>query len=154
MSIFASDTQQTIPIDLDPPHTVTIRKLRGGEYEQAQAEGLKRSARSWAERLQVALNTGRLAELKAEVNDPLFGLDRASVIKGGLVAWTYHDGAPPTAKEVDDLDDDAMEWCARAIMRLTKPALFIGAEAAQKETVAPAPGLREASAGAAGATAA
>jgi hypothetical protein len=149
VSIFASDTQQTIAVDQDPPHTVTIRRLRGGEYEQAKAEGLKRSARSWAERLQVVLNTGRLEELKTEVNDPLFGFDRAAVIKAGLIAWTYHDGATPTPRQIDDLDDDAMELIARAIVRLTKPALFDGPEIAQKETVAPASLARGAGAAAA-----
>lgn len=149
VSIFASDTTDTIAVERDPPHTVTIRKLRGGEFERARADGLKRSARSWAERLQTALNTGKLEALKTEVNDPLFGLDRATVIKSGLVAWTYHDGAPPTAEQIEDLDDDAMEQFARAIVRLTKPALFDGVEAAQKETVAPASRLRGAGATAA-----
>lgn len=141
MSIFASDTQETIALPMDPPHTVTIRKLRGGEYEQAQVDGLKRSARSWADQLQVAVNTGRLEDLKTKVNDPLFGFDRVAVIQAGLMAWTYDD--PPTPARIADLDDEAMEFLARAILTLTKPAVT------QKETLAPASGPRAAGAAAA-----
>jgi hypothetical protein len=145
VSIFASETERTIPFDLDPPHTITIRKLRGGEDERAKAAGISVKVRTLVkkfEALRGMLNTAIVEDLKADVADPLVAYDRASVITGGLVAWTYHDGAPPTPEQIADLDDDAMDWIARAILRLSKPAAFVGAEAAQKETVAPAPRLR------------
>lgn len=129
MSIFASRTQATIPLTLDEPHTITIRKLTGRELERAQADNMKnvvagRDGRTWSTSLRKVLanSLSSEADVKVAVADPLNGLDRFTVILAGLISWTYEE--PVSVATVDDLDDDAAEFIARAVMRLTKPALF------------------------------
>jgi len=126
MSIFASQTQQTVALPFDAPHTVTLRKLTGREVELAQAEHLRgvASGRGWAGRLQRILkNTATTdAEAGAVLADPLHGYDRLTMCRAGMLAWTYPD--PPTSERVADLDDETLESLATEILRLTKPALF------------------------------
>ena len=127
MSIFASETQATIPIPFDPPHTVTIRRLTGAEVERAQSEHLKsiingRSSRGWSRVFQRALVKGASeADAEAALRDPLNGYDRAVIVEAGLLAWSYGEVTPERRA---DLDDEALEFLAHEILRLTKPALF------------------------------
>jgi len=149
MSIFASQTQDTIPLPLDPGQTITIRKLTGREIEQAQvahASGLAIGAAwSWAERFRRTLEHGADdARVQALLADPLNGFDRQTLIRCGLIAWSYpqsikpvpaqpevpaKDGKPaiaasPAQDAIGDLDDEAMDFIARSILKLTKPWLF------------------------------
>lgn len=137
MSIFASQTQSDpIPIPLDPPHTITVRKLTGREVEAAQeahrssiASG---SARSWAATFRRMLESGASdPEVLKAIADPLLGYDRYAVVKAGLMAWSYPQ-APSAPDGVDDLDDEAVDFIATEILRLTKPALFLTPEASEQ----------------------
>ena len=60
--------------------------------------------------------------------DPLAGLDRTTIVCCGLKGWSYVDAAgaplPVTVKAIADIDDEALEFLAVEIMKLTKPALF------------------------------
>jgi hypothetical protein len=51
MSIFASESQTTIAIPFDPPHTVTIRKLSRREWmtlsQIADGDAMNRQAMQW-----------------------------------------------------------------------------------------------------------
>ncbi len=164
MSIFASQTQETFPIPWDPPHTVTVRKLTGKEVEAAQeahhgsiATG---RARSWATTFRRMLEKGASdPEVLKAIADPLTGYDRFAVIQAGLRAWTYPPRLMPPAdlkdlgvratiaaereQAIDDLDDEAADYIATVILKLTKPGLFHATEedatAAQKETDAVPP---------------
>lgn len=157
MSIFASRTQQTIALPFDEPHTVTIRRLTGREVERAQSEHLKsmvggRSARGWSGAFQrIIAGLAAPADAERALADPLSGYDRFAIVRSGLVAWSYPDPLKPdplkpavagTVDAIEDLDDDAVEFIAREILRITKPALFLTeeeAKAAQKEISAAAP---------------
>lgn len=167
MSIFASFTQVTVPIPFDPPNTITIRKLTGREVEAAQAahrDGLAGgSPRLWASTFRRALERGATdPEVLKAIADPLTGYDRFAIVRAGLVAWSYDRpvkpvpakpevkahgnalGAPAVeaSDAVEDLDDEAVDFIATEILRLTKPALFLteeDAKASQKETSAAAP---------------
>ncbi len=132
MSIFASQTQQTMPIPFAPPHTITIRKLTGREYEQAQQAAINifqmgelrpRGFSAALRKLLMKDVTTTAAEVAQALRDPLTGFDRYAVIGAGLVSWTCTDEAGKAAG-VTDLDDEAAEFIAVEIMRLTKPALF------------------------------
>lgn len=130
MSIFASQTQQTLPIPFDLPHTITIRKLTGLEVEQAQrADAIAIASggvRLWAARMK------RIGEEGAKaLADPLVGFDRITIIRSGLLAWSYPQAvksALSTGDAIEDLDDEAADFIATAILRLTKPALFLTSE--------------------------
>ena len=143
MSIFASQTQATVPIPFDRPNTVTIRRLTGREVEAAQeahrSSIATASARSWAATFRRMLEHGASdPDVLKVVADPLTGYDRYSLVRSGLVAWSYPlpvkpaDGALTGA--VDDLDDEAVDFIAREALRLTKPGLFHATEEdAEKE---------------------
>lgn len=149
MSIFASQTATTIAVPHDPPQTITIRKLRGKELQDAQAADLRnfignRSPRGWAGTLrgliQKARAGGDVGDADSVLTDPLIGYDRGVVVRSALLSWSYTDHAP-TADEIDDLDDDTIDFIAREILRLTKPHLFTDAGTAQKEIAAPVSGV-------------
>jgi hypothetical protein len=135
MSIFASDHTKTIAVPFDAPHTVTIQRLQGRVVERAQAEHLSafqagRSPRGWAALFQRSLVKGIATDGDAQkaISDPLAGYDRLTIVRGGLKSWSYTDGdekpKPVTSQAIEDLDDEALEYFAVEIMRLTKPALF------------------------------
>lgn len=126
MSIFAADTTATWPIPSDPTQTVTIRKLTGRELDRAQQEHLSalvsgRPARGWASVFTRAIKDGVSTDAVVP-HDPLNGFDRFTVIKSGLTGWTYP--KPVTPEIIETLDDDAVEFLATEILRLTKPSLF------------------------------
>lgn len=147
-SPFATAHQTDVPILSDPPHVVTIRRLTGREFEQAEAEHLRaliagHPARGWSRRFQAALTKGVASNDEAAklLSDPLNGFDRITLVKAGVVRWDYPDRPLPEA--VEDLDDDTLELLALAVMQLTKPAWFqteAQREVAEKELAAAAPG--------------
>lgn len=134
-SPFASRYTDTISLPTDPTETITIQRLSGGVVERAQAAHLRsvvsgRTPRGWAGVFQKILASGLATTADAEkaIRDPLAGYDREVLVVGGVKAWSYTDEAgkprPVTAEAIADLDDEAMEFLAVAIMTLTKPALF------------------------------
>jgi hypothetical protein len=147
MSMFASRTIETIPIPFAPGENATLRKLSGRDCDAAQAEHLKSLAAGqsaphvWAKTFQqrLAQGTATAADAATVLADPLNGYDRHTLVKRGLIAWTLTDPAL-TPDAIEDLDDDAVDWFARAILERSKPALFaVDAEAAQKKADGPAP---------------
>jgi len=127
MSIFASETTETIPIPFDAPHTVTVQKLTGRGVDAAQLDHMAGvvtgRGRNWATRfLELArAGTAGPADAQKVLDDPLSGYDRLTLVKRGVKAWTYGE---VTEARLEDLDDEALEFLARAVLRLTKPALF------------------------------
>lgn len=135
MGVFASQTTATQPFPMDPDQSATVRQLTGRELEAAQeahrtsiATG---SARAWAATFRRMLTKGASdPDVVQAIADPLTGFDRFSLVRAGLVSWSYPD--PPTPAAIDDLTDEAVDFLALAILRLTKPALFADAEEARK----------------------
>jgi hypothetical protein len=147
--MFASQTQDTIPIPFDPPHTVTVRKLTGRELEAAQAahrDSLTTgNPRSWAALFRRGLQKGASdPDVLKAIADPLTGYDRYVMVRAGLLAWSYPQSITPVTVKVegkpdrivdaiDDLDDEGVDFIATEILRLTKPALFVTVEEAVAE---------------------
>lgn len=148
MSIFASQSTATVKIPCDPPHTVVVRKLTGRECEEAQESHRNSwttgSSRSWSAMFRRMLESGKGAsdpEVQKALADPLTGFDRYAVVRAGLVGWSYPQPVKPvsvtdektnvttTVDAVADLDDESVDFIATEILRLTKPALFLSAEA-------------------------
>jgi len=128
MSIFASQTQDTVALPFDPPHTVTIQKLSGKDLEAAQFVHMTGVAtgrgRNWATtfRRLAAAGVATNADAQKVLSDPLSGYDRLTLAKAGVKAWTYAEEVTPAA--IDDLVEEALEFFATAVLKLTKPALF------------------------------
>lgn len=135
--MFASHTQQTIALPSEPGQTVTIRKLSGAQYDEAQFDHMlgvaKGRGRNWASTFlrRAAAGTATAADATKVLRDPLSGFDRIALVKGGVVAWTFEDAGTPTpvtAAAIEDLEDEPLELLATAILKLTKPALFLTVE--------------------------
>jgi hypothetical protein len=162
-SLLVSDP---IPLPFDEGQWVKVRKLSGRQIEAAQtahrgnlASG---SARSWAATFRRMLETGASdPDVLHAIADPLTGYDRYALVRFGLVAWSYPQSVTPIAAKpeikgkpgspaveasdaIEDLDDEAVDFIATEVLRLTKPALFHAteedAETAQRE-VDPAPSI-------------
>jgi hypothetical protein len=152
-SPFASHTtSDPIPLPFDPPHTVTVRKLTGREIEAAAAahrgQFASNNPRRWPTLLKRALEHGAAdPEVTRALADPLLGYDRYALVRSGLVAWSYPQAVKPllvatgttaavTLDAIEDLDDEAVDFIATEVLRLTKPRLFDGTaedgETAQK----------------------
>jgi hypothetical protein len=166
MSIFASETAVTIPMQGDDGQTITIRALTGRELEEATFAHMTsmvggHSHRGWSGAFKrIIAGVATPADAQQALNDPLGAYDRIVVVRAGLVSWSYPKliAVPPETngnaasvagvvatnrqQAINDLLDDPLEFIAREIMRLTKPALFLATEdveAAQKKLSGPAP---------------
>lgn len=145
MSIFASQTQSDpIPIPFDAPNWIVVRKLTGRECDAAQEAHRGNFAtgniKSWAATFRRALEKGANdPDVLKAINDPLTGFDRFALVRAGLVSWSYPQPikAPSltaggtissVVDAVDDLDDEAVDFIATEVLRLTKPALFLTSE--------------------------
>ncbi len=148
-SPFASlSVSDPIPLPFDPSNTVTVRKLSARELESAAESHMRGvasgSLRQWPERFKRLVEKGEAPakEVAAALRDPLTGFDRFTVVRIGLVSWSYPQSLTPIAAvaakdgqpaieaydPIEDLDDDALEFIATEIMRRTKPHLFLTAE--------------------------
>jgi hypothetical protein len=148
-SPFASLTvSDRIPLPFDEGQWIQVRKLTGRECERAQEAHrgnlTTSSPRSWAATFRRMLEQGKSdPEVLQAIRDPLTGYDRFTLIRCGLVRWSYpHSLTPPLTPGagtdyVDDLDDEAVDFIATEVLRVTKPALFHATEedaAVEKKT--------------------
>jgi hypothetical protein len=168
-SPFASLTvSDRIPLPFDDGQWIQVRKLTGRECERAQEAHRGSLAtsnpRSWAATFRRALEKGATdPEVLQALRDPLTGYDRFVLVRSGLVAWSYPQALTPVpatpatkhkdgsttpaiaaADAIEDLDDEAVDFIATEVLRLTKPALFHATEedarTAERE-VDPAPSI-------------
>jgi hypothetical protein len=146
-SIFANRITQTLTIP-DTSETVTIRKLAPRHLEAASdAQMLKAMDRlgklggvnglTALQKLQEKggeKSAGGTHESDADKTaDPMNGLDALTLIAKGVVSWTLDEPAEMAAFE--ELDEDTRDWLARAILRLTRPALFQSPDEREDATV-------------------
>jgi len=142
-SPFASQTQsEPIPLPFDPPHWVIVRKLTGREIEDAadahRGQVASGSARAWPATLRRMLEKGASdPEVLKAVADPLLGYDRYKLVRSGIVSWSYPLPVKRTetiatgttvvtvVDAVEDLDDEAVDFIAREVLKLTKPGAFL-----------------------------
>ncbi len=149
MSFFASQTQSDpIPIPFDLPHTIVVRQLTGEEYRASINESEGRIVALFRK----ALAAGGVKDqaVFAAAADPLYGHDRLKLVVG-LVSCSrplpMRKTDPPVAmtlaEAVKDMGDEALDFVATEVLRLTKPAFFVKVEAVedantQSTAVAPA----------------
>lgn len=136
MSIFASRAQKTLEIPFDPPHVVVIQRLAVRHLGQAMLENQLHSIDTFRKmggaQFQKELNairddakTDEAKPVTPTPADPLAGYDRDVLMQHGIVSWSYPE---PVADMLPDLTDEASDFFAREILRLSKPALFLTAD--------------------------
>lgn len=130
MSIFTSLVSQVLDVPGVAGATVTVRKLapkhldaaRKASQDKAFAE-MKRTRealdQSFLDRVMETM-AGAGGPVKAA--DPLLAYDRVTLMEAGVTAWSFD--LPVTRETLEDLDEDTADWLARAILRLSRPALF------------------------------
>jgi hypothetical protein len=160
MSIFASQTRVTMPIPFDLPNDVTLQALTGRQLSKAAkafyGEMISDIQARGGAKVQKDIQTlweKDPKDAKAEVEkvkaDPLNGYDPYALLYKGIVAWSYpdslslvpvvekaddgHDVTVMRIPAIEDLGAEAVDFFAREILRLTKPALFLTAEEATAE---------------------
>ncbi len=146
-----------IPVPFAVGTWIQVRKLTGRECEAAavahQSSVASGGPRAWPRVLRRALEHGASdPEVRAALQDPLLGYDRYVLAASGLVAWNgpapleavLEASAGWTAKQVreahyavrqeavEGLAEEEVDFIATEVLRRTKPALFVGAEVAQK----------------------
>lgn len=129
-SPFASVSKShRIPCPWDPAHWFVVRALTGREEELAEREHMRnvvngRSSRGWAKQLAMIFS-GEAQLDKRDIDeimkDPLAGVDRTSVVRSGLMEWSYGE---IDAKQVTDLLDEPLEFIALEVWKRTHPGLF------------------------------
>jgi hypothetical protein len=145
MSIFTSLVVDTIPVPGDPGQTVTIRKLAPKHLKAAMTASQRAALLEFVELKRLgateilteiqALQADGAALAAARTADPLLLYDRTVLLQKGIIGWSY-DRSHDDVEALEDLDDDASEAIARAILRLTKPSLFAAADAGATEPAA------------------
>jgi hypothetical protein len=132
MSIFASQTTVTLEIPFDPGQTVTIRKLAGRHLQRAHdadlmasLDTMKRMGGVSVQKELQALGDDATRDKLVETQraDPMSGYDLTTLLVCGITAWSYPD--PVTPERIDDLDEEAAAFLGRAILKLSKPGLFL-----------------------------
>lgn len=134
MSAFTNKVTKTLDaIPGEPGATAVIRKLAPRHLEAAAKEAQRRSIAEVKE-----MGVGFLKELRtlsdkdvkeASERDPLLTFDAPTLIEKGVTSWTLSEEL--TAPNIADLDDDAQDYLAREILKLSRPKLFMTVE--QKE---------------------
>lgn len=108
----------TLGVDRDAPKADVARAYRDlAKVHHPDAGGDPEFFR----RLKLAYERGMAAappKLDAE-KDPLDDYDQGTVLRHGVIAWSYRD--PVTPENVADLDPTTAEWAAREICRLSDP---------------------------------
>lgn len=134
---------ERIPLPFDEGQWIVVRKLTGRQHEQAQTAHRAGfvAGDKWAGFFRATAGTGpNSKEVQRVLADPLTGYDRYELVRLGLVAWSYDrpiapvkvDGQPDQ-NAIEDLDDDAVDFIAREVLKLTKPSLFVEPADAEEE---------------------
>ena len=118
---------ETISLPHEPGSWISIRKLSGSALRNARAVGSNQVFASMRQmggevvQAMQSIQTGgaRAAEAEevraAQQGDPLNGYDIPTLLKFGLVGWSYYEGQPKS-EDIDDLDGETQEYVARQLV--------------------------------------
>lgn len=148
MSVFTSLVTKTVPVPGDAPNSVTIRKLAPKHLKEARDIVAEARAVEWRKTMREMMDIGGpavISELQNELRkamgldataeaatdapakdataaDPMADYDAVTLLRHGVIGWTYDRAHSLDAYE--DLDEGVRDALAAEILRLTKPELF------------------------------
>ena len=108
--MLTSRMTQTLDIPGEPGQTVTIRKLSFGAIDEAKDvfENRMLTKAKAVGGIEMPDLTAEQIAAAREASTPMSNLDRATVIKHGVIGWTYD--APCIDANKADLDESTAEW--------------------------------------------
>ncbi len=122
MALVSQNVQQ-IEIPHEPGEWLNLRPLSWLQLTQAR----EIQTRTVLERMR-AMGGEVVGEFREEPSaevpesedesDPLSNLDRRTVLRGGVVGWSYREKF--NRDKLDDLDEETAEWAARTIIGLNQ----------------------------------
>jgi hypothetical protein len=135
VSVFTSFVTQQLDVPHDEPNTITIRKLAPGAMREAQQANQERSMDDLkrmggaAFLRELGVLGGDTTVQKAVERDPMMVFDRQTVLRKGVLAWSYDrpvgpDAGPEGLEALDDLDERTAAWLAEQVIRLSDPDRF------------------------------
>ena len=134
-SPFASmSVSDQLPMPCDPEQWVKVRALSGQQYEAVQdvhRASFMVSSEKWAGFFRANATDPNSDEVQRILTDPLTGHNRHALVREGLDSWSYDaaiNRTEPPADQYDairDLNDDAIDFIAREVLKRTKPGLFV-----------------------------
>jgi hypothetical protein len=116
--------QQTVPIPHEPGKTITFRQLNWVQLEEAErvrSASVLRNLREMGPEIMREMQGVQREAVEAAptvAQDPLATYDRATLLKYGIVGWSYPE--PVSAATIADLDTQTADWAARQIVDMHK----------------------------------
>jgi hypothetical protein len=121
-----------VEIPHEPGETMTLRILPWKKLQEAAREQQTvaiHRMRDMGGELAATIQKARQEQAQSAQPveaDPLLDYDRATLLRAGIVGWTYE--VPVSPEAIDDLDEVTADWAAREILR---PSLRSEEERAQ-----------------------
>lgn len=123
--MLVSRNAREVPIPHEAGEWLKLRPLSWKQLDDArkarQREAVKSSVemtREMGPELMAQIRSARTdAPAETAPGDPLDAYDRATLLRLGIVGWSYEE--PVSAEAIDDLDEETAEWAARELIRPT-----------------------------------
>lgn len=107
-------TSQRVEIPHEPGEWVELKPLSWTDLERARTARLKSVVETMRDAAEViALLQGRTPDAVPDT-DPLSPYDRATILKAGIVGWSY--GAPLDEENLASLDEETAVWIAQQLV--------------------------------------
>lgn len=121
--MLVSRNAREVPIPHEPGEWLKLRPLSWKQLDDARKARTREAVKSSVEmtremgpELMAQIRSAR-TETAAESApaDPSEAYDRATLLRLGIVGWSYEEPVSPEA--IDDLDEETAEWAARELLR-------------------------------------
>lgn len=120
--MLTSQTTKRLDVPHEPGQWVEIRKLNWRALREA-SQVQQREASAYLQQLgdlaRPTVDAITPEQIRAYHASPTAGFDPATLLRRGIVAWSYSE--KPTAEQIDDLDEPLADWLVLQIALLARP---------------------------------
>ncbi len=118
--MLTSKHTKQIEIPHEPGEWLKVRQLSGRALDEAREERSRRvlaNARAMGAEVMLAFqDVERPASTEPAEPDPLADYDVDTVLRCGIIAWSYQEKVKP--ETIADLDEQTRDWAAREILAM------------------------------------